>query len=100
MAPHLDAGSPTTRNPTTPGDSHPAEAHPGATRTGSKPCLFEAGTRRMEAHKADQLAMAEIVEALHRGHGILSISEMSRLSGVTRQNIDRSLQHGGKEPRA
>jgi hypothetical protein len=25
--------------------------------------------------------MAEIVEALHRGDGILSISEMSRLSG-------------------
>jgi hypothetical protein len=35
--------------------------------------LFEAGMRRVEAHKAAQLAMAEIVEALHRGHRILSI---------------------------
>jgi hypothetical protein len=30
--------------------------------------------RRMEAHKAAQLAMADIVEALHPRHGILSIS--------------------------
>ncbi len=42
----------------------------------------EAGTRRREACKAGQQAMAEIVEALHRGEGILPIAEMSRLSGV------------------
>ena len=62
--------------------------------------LFEAGTRRMEALKAAQLAMAEIVEALQRGRGILSISEMSRLSGVSRQDIYRILQRAGKELRA
>ena len=49
--------------------------------------LFEACTRRMEAHKAAQLTMAEIAESVHRGHGILSISEMSRLPRVSRQNI-------------
>ena len=60
--------------------------------------LFEAGTRRMEALKAAQLAMTEIVEALHRGHGIVSISEMSRLSAVSRQDIYRSLQRRAAEP--
>jgi hypothetical protein len=56
--------------------------------------------RRMEAHKAAQLAMADIVEALHPRHGILSISEMSRLSGVSRQDIYKTFNHGAKKPRA
>jgi hypothetical protein len=49
---------------------------------------------RMEAHEAAQLAMATSWEALHRGHGILSISEMSRLSGESRQDIYRIFNHG------
>ena len=53
----------------------------------------------MEALKAAQLAMAEIVEALHRGRGVVSISEMSRLSGVTRQDIYRTLERSRREPR-
>jgi hypothetical protein len=37
------------------------------------------------------------VEALHRRHGILSISEMSRLSVVSRQDIYRIyFNHGPK----
>jgi predicted DNA-binding transcriptional regulator AlpA len=48
----------------------------------------------MEAHEAAQLAIATSWEALHRGHGILSISEMSRLSGVSRQDIYRIFNHG------
>jgi hypothetical protein len=42
-------------------------------------------------------ARAEIVEALHRGDGILSVSEMSRLAGVTRQEIYKIIQRGGME---
>jgi hypothetical protein len=48
--------------------------------------LFDAGTRRLEAPKAAQLAMAEILEALQRGHGILSISEMS-LRGIAPRHL-------------
>jgi hypothetical protein len=58
---------------------------------------FEAGTRRMEARKAGQQAMAEIAEALRRGEGILPITELSRLSGVTRSEIYKILQREVEE---
>src|SRR5829696_8555184 len=50
------------------GDTGGSHRH-SATRTRIRTVPFEAGTRRMEAHKAVQLAMAEIVKALHRGRG-------------------------------
>jgi hypothetical protein len=53
--------------------------------------LFEAGARRLEAKKAGEQAMADIREALHRGNGVLSVSEMSRLSGLSRPEIYRML---------
>jgi hypothetical protein len=59
--------------------------------------LFEAGTRRLEAIKDQEAAMAAIEEALRRGEDILSISEMSRLSGVRRQQIYRILGGGEAE---
>jgi len=65
------------------GDSHVD----WVTSTASAPCCPSRSNRRLEAHKAAQVAMAEIVEAQHRGHGILSISEMSRLSGLSHQEI-------------
>ena len=46
------------------------------------------------------LPVRQVVEALQRGRGILSISEMSRLSGVSRQDIYRILQRAGMELRA
>jgi hypothetical protein len=49
--------------------------------------LFEAGTRPMEARKASEQAMSDIMEALHCGDGILSVVEMSRLSGVAKSEI-------------
>jgi hypothetical protein len=41
----------------------------------------------------------DIVEALHRGEGILSILEMSRLSGVSRQDIYRIFQSRSQRSR-
>jgi hypothetical protein len=58
--------------------------------------LFEAGTRRMGARKAGQQAMAEIVEALPGGEGILPIAEMSQLSGVPRSELYKILQGGAE----
>jgi hypothetical protein len=59
--------------------------------------LFDAGTRRMEARKAGQQAMEEIVEALRRGEGVVPIVEMSRLSDVSRHEIYKIIQRGGME---
>jgi len=56
--------------------------------------LFEAGTRRMEAQKAAQLATAEIAEALHRGHGILSI--LGRVPAVGRLRRPRPVRRAGR----
>jgi hypothetical protein len=64
-----------------------------ATRRGSNHNSHPLGLA-LEAHEAAQLAIATSWEALHRGHGILSISEMSRLSGESRQDIYRIFNQG------
>lgn len=64
---------------------------PGLSEDRIRTVLFEAGARRLEAKKAGEQAMADIREALHRGNGVLSVSEMSRLSGLSRPEIYRML---------
>jgi transcriptional regulator of acetoin/glycerol metabolism len=53
--------------------------------------LTEAGERRAEARRAQQDAMIDIAD-WRRGHRILSVAEMARLSGVTRETIYRTLR--------
>jgi len=49
--------------------------------------LFEAGTRRMEAHKAAQLTMAETAEACTVAMASCPSRRCRACPGVSRQNI-------------
>jgi hypothetical protein len=54
--------------------------------------LTNAGARRADARVTEQDAMTEITYWLRRGQGVLSVTEMSRLSGVTRETIYQLLR--------
>lgn len=52
------------------------------------------GANRAAAVEGEAAAMREIAEWARQGEGILSVSEMAKLSGVSRDTIYKMLEEG------